>query len=160
VNIESRQLKTLCEHVNGLCPAGWLNEQSITSTGSSPYVLINIVGPLAATIASLSLPSIKSTDVWKCTDEKVIENKGWATVTTLKRRLWALFTYGSICKDFIDIFRTASTRVRYCSLQRNPFSWCWTGLDRLRKPGTIRNTSSRFQKQKCGCESKTVLFAI
>jgi len=22
--------KTLCEHVNGLCPAGWLNEQSIT----------------------------------------------------------------------------------------------------------------------------------
>jgi len=22
--------KTLCEHVTGLCPAGWLNEQSIT----------------------------------------------------------------------------------------------------------------------------------
>jgi len=22
--------KMLCEHVNGLCPAGWLNEQSIT----------------------------------------------------------------------------------------------------------------------------------
>ena len=22
--------QTLCEHVNGLCPAGWLNEQSIT----------------------------------------------------------------------------------------------------------------------------------
>jgi len=34
--------KTLCEHVNGLCPAGWLNEQSITkhwfqSVGTCPY---------------------------------------------------------------------------------------------------------------------------
>jgi len=23
--------KTLCEHVNGLCPAGWLNEQSFSN---------------------------------------------------------------------------------------------------------------------------------
>jgi len=34
--------KTLCEHVNGLCPAGWLNEQSITkhlfqSVRTCPY---------------------------------------------------------------------------------------------------------------------------
>jgi len=33
---------TLCEHVNGLCPAGWLNEQSITkhwfqSVRTCPY---------------------------------------------------------------------------------------------------------------------------
>jgi len=43
--------KTRCEHVNGLCPAGWLNEQ--TSTGSSPYVLVDIVGPLAATVENI-----------------------------------------------------------------------------------------------------------
>ena len=34
--------KTLCEHVNGLCPAGWLNEKSITkhwfqSVRTCPY---------------------------------------------------------------------------------------------------------------------------
>jgi len=34
--------KTLCEHMNGLCPAGWLNEQSITkhwfqSVRTCPY---------------------------------------------------------------------------------------------------------------------------
>ena len=34
--------KTLCEHVNGLCPAGWLNERSITkhwfqSVRTCPY---------------------------------------------------------------------------------------------------------------------------
>ena len=34
--------KTLCEHVNGLCPAGWINEQSITkrwfqSVHTCPY---------------------------------------------------------------------------------------------------------------------------
>ena len=34
--------KTLCEHVNGLCPAGWLHEQSITkhwlqSVRTCPY---------------------------------------------------------------------------------------------------------------------------
>ena len=42
---------TLCEHVNSLCPAGCLNEQStvLQSIGSSPYVLVHIVGPLAAT---------------------------------------------------------------------------------------------------------------
>jgi len=37
-----RREKTLCEHVNGLCPAGWLNEQSITkhwfqSVHTCPY---------------------------------------------------------------------------------------------------------------------------
>ena len=47
VDIDLR--KTLCEHVNGLCPAGWLNEQS----GSSPYVLVPIVGPLAETLPQL-----------------------------------------------------------------------------------------------------------
>jgi len=34
--------KTLCEHVNGLCPGGWINEQSITkrwfqSVHTCPY---------------------------------------------------------------------------------------------------------------------------
>jgi len=34
--------KTLCEHVNGLCPAGWLKEQSVTkhwfqSVRACPY---------------------------------------------------------------------------------------------------------------------------
>jgi len=42
---------TLCEHGNGLCPAGWLNEQSITKHWfqSVRTVLVYIVGPLAAT---------------------------------------------------------------------------------------------------------------
>ena len=56
--------KTLCEHVNGLCPAGWLNEQSITKhwfqpVRTCPYcwatgrnstlkALLSKVGPLQA----------------------------------------------------------------------------------------------------------------
>ena len=54
--------KTLCEHVNGLCPAGWLNEQS--STGSSPYVRVHIGGPSAATRPCGSLAN--RAEFYKC----------------------------------------------------------------------------------------------
>jgi len=43
---------TLCEHVNGLCPAGWLNEQSITKHWFQSARTVHIVGPLAATIVT------------------------------------------------------------------------------------------------------------
>jgi len=43
--------KTLCEHVNGLCPAGWLNEQSITkhwfqSVRTCPYSWVTGRNPM------------------------------------------------------------------------------------------------------------------
>jgi len=48
----------MCEHVNGLCPAGWLNEQSITKHWFQS-VLVHIVGPLAATIVSIQCNDTK-----------------------------------------------------------------------------------------------------
>ena len=42
--------KTLCEHVNSLCPPDGSMSSLLQSTGSSPYVLVHIIGPLAATL--------------------------------------------------------------------------------------------------------------
>jgi len=62
--------KTLCEHVNGLCPAGWFNEQSITKHWFQ-YVLVHIVGPLAATTPLLFK-----------------ERSGWGTVDRVWQPVW------------------------------------------------------------------------
>jgi len=52
VNIESRVRKTLCEHVNCCAQPDGSRSSLLQSTGSSPYVLVHIVGPLAATLDS------------------------------------------------------------------------------------------------------------
>ena len=82
--------KTLCEHVNGLCSAGWLNEQSITkhwfqSVRTCPYSWATglnngmFVAGVRYTCTSLQMPTIERRVVWFPLQSTNISCKSLAT---------------------------------------------------------------------------------